>query len=87
MLLGTFPDTVTPDIDFTDEAIVQWHSSCKNAFVGAGNLQIITNKFWCEYLCGPYVLCLDAVLFIILVSWVIDAYNLKSWLFDKALSC
>ena len=37
-------------------------SSCKNTFVGAGNLQVITNKFWCENLWGPYVLYLDTVL-------------------------
>ena len=27
-------------------------SSCKNTFVGAGNLQMITSKFWFEYLWG-----------------------------------
>ena len=43
-------------------------SSCKNTFVGAGNLQVITNKFSCENLWGPYVLYLDPVLCIVLVS-------------------
>ena len=27
-----------------------WCSTCQNTFVGAGNLQMITYKFWCEYL-------------------------------------
>ena len=27
-----------------------WCSTCKNTFIGAGNLQMITYKFWCEYL-------------------------------------
>ena len=31
---------VTHDIDFTGEVIVQWYVA-----VGAGNLQVITNKF------------------------------------------
>ena len=35
---GIFPDKVTPRIGFTG-------SSCKNTSVGAGNLQMITNKF------------------------------------------
>ena len=34
MLIGVFPDKVTIDIDFTDEAVVS----------GAGNLQMIANK-------------------------------------------
>ena len=42
---GTFPDQVTPGIDFTDEAVVQCDVPVKkNAFEGAGNLQMITNK-------------------------------------------
>ena len=44
MLPGAFPDKVTPDINFTDEAVVQC-SSCTNAFVSGGNLRMITNKF------------------------------------------
>ena len=42
MLPGAFPDIykVTPDIDFTDEVIVQYYVP-----VVAGNLQVITNKF------------------------------------------
>ena len=38
------PDKVIPDIDFIDGAAVQC-SSCKDTFLGAGNLQMITNKF------------------------------------------
>ena len=57
MLPGAFPDKDTPDIDFTDEAAVKCDVPVvKIFFVGAGNLQIITNKFFCEYLCivsGP----------------------------------
>ena len=29
-----------------------WCSSSKNTFVGAGNLQMITNKLWYEHLMG-----------------------------------
>ena len=42
---GVFPDKITPDIDFIDEAVVHVKLSSKNTFVGAGNLQMITNKF------------------------------------------
>ena len=55
---------VTLDIDFTDEVIVQ----CYVHFEDAGNLQVITNKFLCENLWGPYLLYLDSVLCIVLVS-------------------
>ena len=45
------PDKITPGIDFTAEEVNSiWCSSCNNIFVGTGNLQMITNKFWCEYL-------------------------------------
>ena len=64
---GAFSDKVTPDIDFIDEAVGQCCFSC-NIFVGAGNLQMIINKFWFEYLLGPYILFLDPVLCIALVS-------------------
>ena len=41
-----FPDKVTPDIDFTDKTVVQRNIPIvKNAFAGADNLQMITNKF------------------------------------------
>ena len=43
-------------------------SSCKNTFVGAGNLKMVTSKFWFEYLWGPYILFLGPVLCIALVS-------------------
>ena len=48
MLPGPFLDKVTSDIDFTDGVIVQCSllcSSCKNTFVGVGNLKVITNEF------------------------------------------
>ena len=45
-------------------------SSCKNTFVGDGNLQVITNKLWCENLWGPYVLYPDAVLCIYSFSFL-----------------
>ena len=41
--------------------------SCKITFVGAGNLQMITSKFWFEYSWVPYVLFFDPVLCIALV--------------------
>ena len=69
--LGAFPDKVTPDIDFIDEASVLCFS-CKNTFVGVGNLHMITSKFWFEYLWGPYALFLDPVL-----------CNLRSWLHNR----
>ena len=59
--------------------------SCKNTFVGASNLQMITHKFWFEYLWGPFVLFLDPVLCIALVSSEDEAYNLRSWLHEKEL--
>ena len=61
----------TPDIDFIDEASVLCFS-CKNTFLGAGNLNMITSKFWFEYLWGPYALFLDPVL-----------CNLRSWLHNR----
>ena len=45
-----------------------WCFSSRNTPVGAVNLQMVTNKFWYEYLWGPYVLSLDPVLCIVLVS-------------------
>ena len=51
MLPGEFPDKVTPDIVFADEAVAQCDIPViRIPFVSAGNLQIITNKFWFEYL-------------------------------------
>ena len=38
-----------------------WCSRWKNTLLGTGNLQMITNKFWCEYLWVAYVLFLDPV--------------------------
>ena len=44
MLQEEFVDKVTPNIDFTDEAVVQWDVSVvKNSSVGSDNLQMITN--------------------------------------------
>ena len=49
MLPGAFPDKVTPDIVFADEAVAQCDIPViRIPFVGAGILQIITNKFWFE---------------------------------------
>ena len=59
--------------------------SCKNTFVDSGNLQMITRKF--EYLLRPYVLFLDPVLCIALVSQEGEAYNLRSWQHEKELTC
>ena len=58
-------------------------SRCKNTFVRAVNLQMITSKFWFEYLWGPHVLFLDQVLCIALVS----SQDLGSWLHEKERAC
>ena len=42
---GTLSDNVISHIDFIDEAVVQRCFGCKNTFVGAGNLQMITSNF------------------------------------------
>ena len=83
---GVFPDKVIPDMDFTDEVVVQFDvPDVKNTFLGTGNLQMIANKFWCEYLWVAYLLfiyCL-CVACIVLVSSEIEGYNLRSWLREK----
>ena len=48
ILPGAFPDKGTPEIDFTDKDKAVVHCDVpviKLTFVGAGNLQMITNKF------------------------------------------
>ena len=54
MLSGVFPDKCTRHWFYRWSSnsmwCYMWCSSCKNTLVGAGNLQIITYKFWCEYL-------------------------------------
>ena len=53
--------------------------SCKSTFLGAGNLQMTINKFWCEYLCivsGP------SFVYIVLISYKVEEYSLESW-WDK----
>ena len=49
MLPGAFPDKFTPDIDFIDEAVVQYY-----------DVPVVKT--------GPYVVFLDPVLCIVLVS-------------------
>ena len=67
----------------------RWSSSsvrcsiCKITFLGTGNLHMITNKFWCEYLYVAYVMFLDPVLYIVLET---EAYNLRIWLHEKKTS-
>ena len=68
-----FQYKVTLNIDFTDEIVVQ----CD------GNLQMIRNEFWCEYLWVAYVLFLDPFLYLILVSSETEAYNIRSWLHEN----
>ena len=78
---GAFPDKVTRDIDFTDEEVVQCDVSdvkIKTTFLGTGNLQMTTKKFWFEYLWVAYVLFLGPVLYIVLVSSESEAYNIRS---------
>ena len=75
MLPGEFPDIRSyPWYWFYrwSNISVLW-SSCKNTFVGAGNLQMITNKFWCENLWGPYLL------YIVGPSFVYSFTFLRSW--------
>ena len=55
-----------------------WCSSCKNTFVGAGNLQMILYKFWSDPVWGDPVLQ-DPVVCIVLISYEAEAYNLTSW--------
>ena len=50
MQWGIFPDKFTRHWFYRWSSSSMWFSTCKNTFVGAGNLQIITYKFWCEYL-------------------------------------
>ena len=46
MTPGAFPDKVTLDIHFTDEAVVQCDVPVVlNNFVGIGDLQMIANTF------------------------------------------
>ena len=61
-----------------------WCSRYKNAFLGIGNLQMITTTFWYEYLWVAYILFLDPVLYIVLSSPEIKAYNLRSWSHENA---
>ena len=74
MLPGAFPDIES----YPWYWFCRWSnssvlcSSCKNTFVGAGNLQVITNRFWCENLWRLYVLCLDAV-------FCIYSFSFLSW--------
>ena len=50
MLSAVFPNKVTRHSLWRWGSSTMWCTSCKNTRVGAGNLQIITYKFWCEYL-------------------------------------
>ena len=46
MVPGTFSDKATPDIDFTDEAVVKCNVPVvKNVFADNGNKQIIKINF------------------------------------------
>ena len=66
---GAFPVKVAPGTDFIDGAVVQWCFSGKYTFVvGVGNLQVISNKFRCEYLCTVSEPC-----------FVCSSYFLRSW--------
>ena len=69
MLPGVFQDKITPVIDYADKAVDQCDVRVvKILFVGAGNLHMITNKIWCEYLC------------IVSVPTLVYKFNfLKSW--------
>ena len=51
MLRGVFPDKLTLILIYRRSSSSMWCSSCKNTFVGASSLQMIANKYWCEYMC------------------------------------
>ena len=69
MLKGAFPDKVNPDIDFVDEAVVQCYVSVVKILLWLlvifKWLQVNFDVNTCG---GPYVLFLDSVLCIVLVS-------------------
>ena len=44
---------------------------------------MIINEFWCKYLWVAYVLFLDLVLYVVLVSSEIETYSLRSLLHEK----
>ena len=45
---GAFIDKWTSGIDFKDEAVVEYDLPVVQTFMDDGNLQIITDKFWCK---------------------------------------
>ena len=51
MLRGVFPDKLTLILIYRRSSSSMWCSSCKNTFVGTSSLQMIANKYWCEYMC------------------------------------
>ena len=67
MLSGAFQEKVSPDTHFTDEAAVQCYVSVAKILL---KVLVIYNlsQTNCEYLWKPYVLLLDPVLCIVLVS-------------------
>ena len=68
---------------FTDEAVIQWDIPIVNSLSGNGNLQVITNKFYSEYLMYCFIV---TILCITLVSWEIEADNLRNYLHEKELT-
>ena len=86
MLHGGFPDKVIPNIDFTDEAVLQCYVLVVKILLYV--LVIYHWSHWCEYLwrtcvlfCGPsFVYCYS-----FLKSWIL--HDLRGWLHKKELPC
>ena len=72
-LLGIFSDEVISNTDFTDEAVVPNDVPVVKTLSDDGDIQIITNKFWWEYITSVSE---TNFLNIVLVSQETKAYNL-----------
>ena len=84
MLPGGFPDKVTFDIDFTDEAVVQ----CDVPVIQILLSVLLTYKWpQIHFDLNTYVPFLEPVLFKVLASWEFEAYNLRSRLHEKEQVC
>ena len=83
ILLQVFPDKI-PVIDFTDEAVVQF-----DVPVVKIPMQVLVIFKWLQinFDMNTYVLSLDPVLCIVLISEETEAYNSRSWLYEEELAC
>ena len=83
ILLQVFPDKI-PVIDFTDKAVVQF-----DVPVVKIPMQVLVIFKWSQinFDMNTYVLSLDPVLCIVLISEETEAYNSRSWLYEEELAC